>query len=1043
VSTATVPDDGTAASPAPSRAGAKFISRRRASILLFFAIAAAAGGVLVYTWRAPSLHPGIATIELSGGGQVQYPDIDALRAVVRWDFALIGGYGIALVLGGILAKEILWSPYGRAAAKLALPLAVTAIASDLIENGMLLRATYVDNRGWYDAVSALAILKFCTLAVSAAIVAAALLATAFRLWGNRSHVLRERAGAALDVVPRGPIEDDLEEGASGAHLVSSEGAGAGRWRHGYVVPEFEDELKERKQAKAQDKKVETIGICLSGGGVRSASVALGALTSLRAELKRARYLASVSGGGYTAGALQLGLTAAGTADLLPGWTAVRDPETALTPGTVEEDRFRRHVSYIANSPAQMLVALGVLARIVVLSIVTLFGPAVLLGAIVGRWYQQVPLVAWPKDGLDPTEPVPFPDIRTGTWIDLGVLTGFALVCYAGVVWLGSYPPPPDNQLRRERKERWSDSLMDSSRRVSRGVRNFTLRLARWLRTGLQPVAVGVTALVLLVAALAIGLPATLYGAAWVLHKAGATKVAVGGPIVSVLLAYGTTLIAVGRQKKVRSRVSGLFKKRGSPVASVPSGALQLLLVMLALLVLAAGWLLLFGGVAGVATQVSWWEVAGLAVALAFLGGVLDQTMLSLHPFYRRRLADAFAARRVRSADGHTVAKRFDYAERTVLSDYATRATGDDGTSMPEPVYVAAANLTGEERAPLNAVSFTFTGTWVGGPDVGYVRTKHLEDAVQEQLKRDLTVQAAVATSGAAVASAMGRSGRWFGALLAVTGARLGTWLPNPGHLYRQKQAAEEKDWTMAGLPRVRRLSYLLREVLGIHSIEDRLLQITDGGHYENLGLIELFRRRCTRIYCIDSSGDGPPTAGTLASAVSLAYEELGVVVNLSDSEIWQLVAGSGTALGKAADLADLNGRLSASAVIVAPFRYPPEDVSGVPEDMQQGMLYVGKASLTSTMDYDLLSFAARNSVFPHDSTGDQFFDDGKYCAYTALGREIGTALRIAVKAHDERPASDTDAGDDVSEDDRVLTVPEARAPDDHAERPLADGQKAG
>jgi hypothetical protein len=54
-----------------------------------------------------------------------------------------------------------------------------------------------------------------------------------------------------------------------------------------------------------------VGICASGGGIRSASVTLGALQALREDvLSRARYLVSVSGGGYMAGAFQLALTRA-------------------------------------------------------------------------------------------------------------------------------------------------------------------------------------------------------------------------------------------------------------------------------------------------------------------------------------------------------------------------------------------------------------------------------------------------------------------------------------------------------------------------------------------------------------------------------------------------------------------------------------------------------------------------------------------------------------------------------------------------------------
>ena len=70
----------------------------------------------------------------------------------------------------------------------------------------------------------------------------------------------------------------------------------------------------------------------------------------------------------------------------------------------------------------------------------------------------------------------------------------------------------------------------------------------------------------------------------------------------------------------------------------------------------------------------------LVVALGFLGGMLDQTVLSLHPFYRRRLAGAFAARRITSPDGHSFANGYDFAERTTLSEYGKRISASPRTA---------------------------------------------------------------------------------------------------------------------------------------------------------------------------------------------------------------------------------------------------------------------------------------------------------------------------------------------------------------------------
>src|SRR4029453_6431163 len=53
-------------------------------------------------------------------------------------------------------------------------------------------------------------------------------------------------------------------------------------------------------------------------------------------------------------------------------------------------------------------------------------------------------------------------------------------------------------------------------------------------------------------------------------------------------------------------------------------------------------------------------------------------------------------------------------------------------------------------------AFTMSADYVGGPDLGWVRTSTLEETCKPALRRDVTVQAAMAVSGAAVASAMGR-----------------------------------------------------------------------------------------------------------------------------------------------------------------------------------------------------------------------------------------------------------------------------------------------
>ena len=105
---------------------------------------------------------------------------------------------------------------------------------------------------------------------------------------------------------------------------------------------------------------------------------------------------------------------------------------------------------------------------------------------------------------------------------------------------------------------------------------------------------------------------------------------------------------------------------------------------------------------------------------------------------------------------------------------------------------------------------------------------------------------------------------------------LGAWLPNP-RLVAQGYR---------GFPRVR-LPYIAKEILGVYDEHgDEFVFVADGGQWENLGLVELLRRRCRTIICIDASGDTPGTFRTLLQAIDLAGTELAgevhIDVDLSD-----------------------------------------------------------------------------------------------------------------------------------------------------------------
>jgi hypothetical protein len=246
----------------------------------------------------------------------------------------------------------------------------------------------------------------------------------------------------------------------------------------------------------------------------------------------------------------------------------------------------------------------------------------------------------------------------------------------------------------------------------------------------------------------------------------------------------------------------------------------------------------------------------------------------------------------------------------------------------------------------------------------------------------------MAISGAAIASSMGRMSTPESRLLALSNVRLGSWLPNPTYLAYLAGARRgtgrdgrfEAMW-MPRLPRVRRLKYQYRELLGVYGGDDRrLLLCTDGGHYENLGLVEALRLGCSTVVVVDSGADHPPLAGALGDAITLAREELGVTVDLDTEQVLGLVPGSAEPFAPEDPLAALNARLSRCSVVTGTFTYP---------DGSTGTLVVAKASLTRDLPYQVLTYAQAQPAFPRQATTDQWFDHAQFDAYQALGTQLG------------------------------------------------------
>ncbi len=194
----------------------------------------------------------------------------------------------------------------------------------------------------------------------------------------------------------------------------------------------------------------------------------------------------------------------------------------------------------------------------------------------------------------------------------------------------------------------------------------------------------------------------------------------------------------------------------------------------------------------------------------------------------------------------------------------------------------------------------------------------------------------------------------------------------------------------------------------MYDLQDHHLYVTDGGHRENLGLVELLRRRCRTIICVDASGDAPGTFANLRHAVELARVEVGATIDLSPMRSWQTAFVSAT--DPDSELSTWQTATTKGSVRVAPPRLtaPGSELPSAahtvldvtyrgPDGELEGhgkIIYIAGV-LYDADDFpdDLVAFSLQDPLFPHYSTGDQFLDEKQFRCLVQFG-EAATAKAL-------------------------------------------------
>lgn len=391
--------------------------------------------------------------------------------------------------------------------------------------------------------------------------------------------------------------------------------------------------------------------------------------------------------------------------------------------------------------------------------------------------------------------------------------------------------------------------------------------------------------------------------------------------------------------------------------------------------------------------------AAVLVAL-LIGGFLlarrvDINKFSLYMMYRNRLTRAFLGAHNKDRSPHPFTG-FDEHDDILLSKLITNQAG----KMQRPFHIVNTTLnmvSGTELAwqTRRAGGFAFTPAFCGfelpvmptpagrtAPGEAargcYRRTAEYDTGGTTPGDDDggIKLGMAMAVSGAAVSPNMGyHSAPALAFLLTLFNVRLGRWFANPLWVNWKKRS-----------PRFG-LVHLLAEMFGMSDSGAHYLSLSDGGHFENLGIYELVRRRCRLIVVVDAGADGNLHFEDLGNAIRKCATDLNIQIDIDVSKVDLIKAGD----------------FSSAHYAIGKIRYTQTDKlldDGAPNDkVVDGTLLYIKPSLLGTEPADVLNYRKSNKDFPHQTTGDQWFDETQFESYRALGYRIGMlAFRQASEA---------------------------------------------
>jgi len=273
--------------------------------------------------------------------------------------------------------------------------------------------------------------------------------------------------------------------------------------------------------------------------------------------------------------------------------------------------------------------------------------------------------------------------------------------------------------------------------------------------------------------------------------------------------------------------------------------------------------------------------------------------------------------------------------------------------------VGGDNLAWQQR---KAASFTSTRLHTGSCRLGYRTSSYYGGKYKDKLE-PISLGTAITISGAAASPNMGyNSSPLLTAVMMLFNARLGWWLGNP----RGSGRVWKKPGPNFGI------RAFIDETFGLTDDKNSWIYLSDGGHFENLGIYEMVSRRCRTIVVSDAGADPGYSYEDLGNAVRKIRVDLGIPIDFLPAQM-PMSPKKKTTRG-----------FSGHHCAIATIHYKAVDGN----DVEDGTLVYIKPSLNGDEPADVSNYASTDPTFPHQTTADQFFDESQFESYRRLGLHV-------------------------------------------------------